>query len=195
MYGKACICRTLRGEFLAGVLLKIRLSELCNNSVGLDGAPKTLFQPHMWTRCSIRSICSHYCLPEFSEKHPHHKLPSLPTFACMRFVGVISICCLDESTIKPLHIRVKLSQHRSDSSRRVTTKDYALLFLKNLLEISAWNLLFCNLRDSFALVNNPCIESCGFQSSRVFNTNKGSLESRDYFGPANTGGTEVQTML
>ena len=58
--------------------------------------------------------------------------------------------------------------------------------------MAACSFLYFVLRDSLAIVNRPCSESCGFQYSGVYNADKGSLESHDYLGPENSGGVVVQ---
>ena len=88
-----------------GAKTKICLLELYHGSVGLNCVPHILSQSHVRVRLSIYCICYHYCLYKLSEKTPHHQLNNIPELSCLRFSGIVTICCLGECVIKPLHIR------------------------------------------------------------------------------------------
>ena len=91
----------------------------------------------------------------------------------------------------PSIIELIFSQHIFDASRRASTKYSDYLCPYNYLYIAVCSFLFCALRDLLALVKRPFTESWGFQLSRFFNLDRGSLDLSDSLGPASTGGTEV----
>ena len=84
--------------------------------------------------------------------------------------------------LKPCMFEFKLLQHRADESNSPFNIYYISLCPENYLVISVCNFCSCTLRNALDLVNKPCVAPWRFQSSSVFNPDRGSLASCNSLG-------------